>query len=120
MGVSLTLARGERDVRFAAGLLADILGNATFPAEEFEKEKRIAGIIAERQKGDWQSEAIRFLRAELFGETPYGRPTVGTSETISGLTREDVVEFAGRFLRPEATVVAVAASKIAPSDRRTR
>lgn len=108
IGLSLTLARGKGDLPFAADLVGDLLANATFPEEEFAKEKRIAAMFAERQKGDWQAEGINFLRAELFGDTPYANPVVGTVESQAGITRDDVLAFADRFLTPQALVVAVA------------
>ncbi len=108
IGVSLTLGRGARDLPFAGALLADILRNSTFPEEEFEKEKSLARQIAGRLDENWQSEAYWFLRKVLFADSPYARPTVGTPASVAGLSREDVREFARRFLRPEDTVVAVA------------
>ncbi len=108
VGLSITLARGVKDLPFAADLIADILGNATFPEEEFEKEKRNAQALASRQNENWQMEAIYFMREKLFGDCPYGNPSIGTVESVSLLTRQDVLDFVADRLRPKVTVVAVA------------
>ncbi|MHC4579533.1 MAG: M16 family metallopeptidase, partial [Planctomycetota bacterium] len=108
LGLSLTLARGQRDLRFAADLVADILGSATFPAEEFAKEKQIAAMYAARQNEDWQMETINFMRRELWPGHPYGHSRFGSPESVKGITREDVLAFAKERMSPQGTVIAIA------------
>jgi zinc protease len=108
VGLSLTLARGERDLPFAADLVADIFGGATFPAEEFAKEKRIASMYASRQNEDWQTETMNFMRREIWPGHPYGNSRFGSPESVAGITREDVLAFAKERLSPQGTAIAIA------------
>jgi len=108
VGLSMTLARGERDLPFAAELVADILGNSTFPEAEFAKEKRIAGMYAARQNEDWQMETLNFMRREVWPGHPYGNSRFGSPETVATITRDDVLAFAKERLSPKGAVLAVA------------
>ncbi len=108
VGLSMTLARGARDLPFAVSLIGDILTNALFPPEEFEKEKKITLDYAARMNENWQAESIYFMRREIFGDCPYAYPSIGTVDTIPGVTRQDVLDFIKARLRPEGMVIAVA------------
>jgi zinc protease len=108
VGLSVTLARGERDLPFAADLVADILGGATFPDAEFGKEKQIASMYASRQNEDWQTETLNFMRKELWPNHPYGNSRFGSPESVAGITRDDVLAFAKERLSPQGTVIAIA------------
>ena len=46
--------------------------------------------------------------AQLFGDTPLGRPILGTTESINRITREQITEHYTARYRPENLVVAVA------------
>jgi len=108
LGLSLTLARGERDLPYAAELFSDILMNATYPEAEFGKELQILSYYAARQDASWEREVSNFMRRELFGEHPYANSPFGTPDAVTGLTREDVLAFAAARIRPEGMVIAVA------------
>jgi zinc protease len=74
-------------------LLADIILNPTFKEDEIERLRRqlIAGIM--QQKDDDSSVAEENFRKFVFGEHPYGQPQEGTEESVSGITRDDIVNF---------------------------
>ncbi len=108
LGLSITLARGRRDLPLAAEILADVLANASFPDAEFAREHRLAVQAAGRLYDEWQTEAFIRLRREVYGACPYANPTVGTPETLAGVTRDDVLAFARRWIDPRGMVVAVA------------
>lgn len=46
--------------------------------------------------------------AAMFGDTPLGRPILGTIDTIQGISRTSINQFYRRRYRPEAMVVAAA------------
>jgi zinc protease len=108
IGLSLTLPRGREDLPAALAVLADVLADSSFPEEEFRREHRLAVMQATRQGDVWQTEAFHFARREAFGDGPYGRPAVGTPETLAAVGREDVIAFARRWIDPRGMVVAVA------------
>ncbi|MDP8235848.1 MAG: pitrilysin family protein [Candidatus Erginobacter occultus] len=105
LGLSLDLL----STRTVSGLevLSDIVANADFPPGELEKERAalLAAIAAEED--DPRSLAGRLLREELFGEHPYRFSTLGTAETVAGLTGEEIAGFRDRFLTGSNGVLAV-------------
>jgi predicted Zn-dependent peptidase len=48
------------------------------------------------------------LAAAVYGDSPLGRPILGTAETIAGISRTSINNFYRRRYRPEAMVVAAA------------
>jgi zinc protease len=74
---------------FAA--LIDVAVNPTFPAEstERERESQIAAIRAE--KAQPQLVARNLLRAEIYGDHPYGLNPLGREETVLKITQADLV-----------------------------
>jgi zinc protease len=88
-------------------LLADILLNPTFADEEVERlrQQTIAGIIQE--KDDPESVTEENFRKFVFGEHPYGQPLEGTEESVSGISRDDIVAFHKTYYVPNNAVIAV-------------
>ena len=85
-------------------LLSDVVRNPAFAPAEVERlrAQRIAALAAERtQPADL---AARALPPLIYGEdNPYGRPFggTGTPETISALTREDLIAEHAEWVRPD-------------------
>jgi predicted Zn-dependent peptidase len=91
----------------AVELLADIVRNPKFDAEELERER---GVILEeiRMVEDSPEELVYDLFAEHFyARHPLGRPIQGTVRTVSTLTRPRVSRyFRGAYLPENMLVVA--------------
>jgi zinc protease len=88
-------------------LLADIILNPTFQDDEIERLRKqiVAGIM--QQKDDPGSVAEENFRKFVFGEHPYGQPLEGTEESVSGITREDIVDFHKTYYVPNNAILAV-------------
>jgi predicted Zn-dependent peptidase len=92
-------------------LLADVLRNPTFPADEIERVRKewIAGIAREKTSPD--ALASRLLPPLIYGAGhPYAIPFTGsgTEASVSALTREDLVAFHRDWIRPDnATLIVV-------------
>jgi zinc protease len=88
-------------------LLTDIILNPTFKEDEIERLRRqtLAGIM--QQKDDPGSVAEENFRKFVFGEHPYGQPREGTEESVSGITREDIVNFYETYYVPNNAILAV-------------
>jgi len=102
-------------------LLADVLRNPSFPADEIERVRKewIASIA--REKTLPEALAARLLPPLIYGPGhPYAIPFTGsgTEASIAALTREDLVAFQRDWLRPDnATLVVVgdtAAAEVLP------
>ena len=68
-------------------------------------KQTLAGI--KQQKDDPESVAEEKFRKFLFGDHPYGQPNEGTEESITKLTREDIVTFHKKYYVPNNAVLAV-------------
>lgn len=97
--------------RFAAeglDVLLDAVSNSAFDGEELERELE---VIQEeiRRSEDMPSRAVsRLLFETVFRTHPYGRPVIGTHESVAAFERDDVLRFFQRWYRPtNMTLVAV-------------
>ncbi len=89
-------------------ILADAVRHSSFDAGELDKE---LGVVMEEWKRSQDSPGGRLFKglfAAAFDEHTYRRPVIGTEESITGLTREMILDFYGRYYRPgNMTVVIV-------------
>jgi len=105
MNVSATVLTDHLDVAFE--LLADVARNASFPEAEVELARRqtLSGLQA--QLGQPQAVAGRLFRRLVYGhDHPYG--VSPTPESVSAITRDDLVQFRDRALQPEGALLLVA------------
>ncbi|HHL40878.1 MAG TPA: insulinase family protein [Deltaproteobacteria bacterium] len=88
-------------------LAADMVKNASFPADEVEKLR--ADILADikRQKDYLPGYTFKLLYRELYREHPYGMPRTGVEETVSKITRDELIAFYTRHFVPEKMVISV-------------
>jgi predicted Zn-dependent peptidase len=96
----------SRDLEIAFNLLADLVLNPAFPAEELEKERRlqIASLVGRRD--DPERVAEEAFDGWLFGSHPYGRPVEGTEKSVAAITRADVAaHYEAQFVANQAVLV---------------
>ena len=90
------------------GLLADMLRNPRFPAEELEKDRGQVLTTLQAEDQDTGIVATKRLMALLYPPSnPYQHSTNGTQEDVKGITRDDVVNFYRRAYRPDRTTLIV-------------
>jgi zinc protease len=90
-------------------LFADVIENPAFRPADFARAQaqQVSGIQqANRSPG---AIANRILAADVYGpQSPYGRPTTGTEQSVTALTPEDAKAFHDTWFRPDnATLVVV-------------
>ncbi|SDR00254.1 Predicted Zn-dependent peptidase [Thermostaphylospora chromogena] len=98
----------DEDLPLAIDVLADVVTSALLTEEDVEAER---GVILEEiaMHDDDPADVVHEqFSAELYGDTPIGRPILGTPETIQALERDRIVEYYQRYYRPPYTVVSVA------------
>ncbi len=98
----------DEHLKQAVDVLADILLHSTFPEREMEKERYV--ILDEIQSvEDTPEEAIQdFLASQLFLDHPLGRPILGKTETVSRISRKDLVQFYRKHYVQDNVVIAAA------------
>jgi len=101
---SVSLSAIKSELEGSIALWSDIIRNPAFDQNEIERQRRqrIAGIAQE--KAEPVSLALRLLPPVLYGRGhAYGVPFTGsgTEESLSSLTRADLVQFKENWLRPD-------------------
>jgi len=92
----------------AIDVLSDLLLNSLFDSKEIERERQ---IISEEisMSMDLPPQRISMLIDELlWPEQPLGREVIGYRETISSITREQILNYVARRYIPNNTVLSIA------------
>lgn len=97
----------SRDWRRGLSLVADSMLESNFPDSELGRLKNQVSSQIRAQNDDPMSAASKLLRRTYFGSHPYGRPSLGTAESIKGITRADLQGFWNRNLLPRSLVLSV-------------
>ena len=94
---------------FATGLdlLADVLLNPTFPANELEREREVQIASIHARKDDLLKSASLAMRQALFGNTGYGLDSLGTEETVQKISAADLKTFHQKLTVPNNCVLAI-------------
>lgn len=96
------------DFELCLDVLADMYLDSQFPAAEWAKEK---GVILEEI--NMYEDTPDDLVGELFNQTllpahPYGLPVIGTVDSVSSFSRDDIDAYCRSHYAPEHTVLVVA------------
>jgi predicted Zn-dependent peptidase len=94
--------------RQALDVLADMVRNSLFEESEIEREK---GVIVEELRGRLDTPRVLVeerLEQVFYGDTTLGRLKLGSEESIRAVTRQQCLDFVGRFYEPTRTVVGLA------------
>jgi predicted Zn-dependent peptidase len=92
----------------ALDVLSDMVRNARFNPADIEKERQ---VIIEEINACLDSPAGRvdmLIDELLWAGHPLGRDIAGTRETVSAMTRDDMLNYLNQHYVPAATVIAVA------------
>ena len=104
-GVSLEVLK--EDLPLALEILSDLVLHPTFDADELERERTVQ-LAAIRAQGDQILQlGFRSMRRALFGASGYGLDSLGSDESVSGLTLDDIKTFFERYRNPENCVISV-------------
>jgi zinc protease len=113
--VELSALKGKLDPSLE--LFADVILNPTFPESDFKRQQKQVLAAIEREQNTPVQMALRVLPRLLYGTGhAYGNPLTGsgTTETISSMTREDLVKFHNTWYHPNnATLVIVGDTTLA-------
>jgi predicted Zn-dependent peptidase len=88
-------------------LAAEILRYPTFPKTEVELEKRLVLQSIRSQQEQPFNVAFNQLRQSMYADHPYGSSILGTEESVSTLTQQDVVEYHQAYFRPDNLVISL-------------
>jgi predicted Zn-dependent peptidase len=98
----------DADLELAVDLVADVVLRGRCASEDVDVERDVVlEEIAMRDDDPEDTLGDVFLSA-MFGEHPIGRPVIGSADSISVMTREQLHSFHVRRYTPERMIVAVA------------
>ncbi len=98
----------DSDLPVAVDVVSDVVNSALLLAADVESER---GVILEEiaMSDDDPADLVHDAFAQaVFGDTPLGRPVLGSVDSIEGLARRTIDGYYRRHYRPENMVVAVA------------
>ena len=103
---SLSVTALKDDIDVAMATAADMLVNATFPADEFETQRKRTLTNLQVQLSQPAQLASRVFTTRVYGQHPYGN--VNTTSSLRGITREDLVSFYNGYYKPGNALVVIA------------
>ncbi len=89
-------------------LLSDMAFRSTFAPEEVAREREVIFEEARIEQDNPRSAIVRQLYALVFAGHPYGRPVLGTRETMMAATGDRLKAFNHRYYTPENMTLVVA------------
>jgi predicted Zn-dependent peptidase len=100
----------DSDLPLAVDILSDMVTSSLIAPQDVDAERNV--VLEEiAMNDDEPAETVHeAFTAKLFGDTPLGRPILGTADSIKRISREQIVEHYRARYTPEHMVVAAAGS----------
>ncbi|UCG79164.1 MAG: insulinase family protein [Nitrospirota bacterium] len=97
----------KKDIDKGFDVFTDVLLNPVFPSKELENmQGRIVGSIRQSEEDPQYIAGVEFGKA-VFGEHPYGRPVSGSVESVTVISRSDLVGFHRKYYAPNNSILSV-------------
>jgi len=98
----------DKDLPLAVDVISDLITSSVVKAADVDAERKV--VLEEiAMRDDDPSDLIHDLFLEkYYGDTPLGRPILGTVESINEMSRSTVFNYYRKRYRPQDLVVAVA------------
>jgi zinc protease len=81
-------------------VLLDAVANSAFDADELERELEVIQEEILRSEDIPRRSLSRMLFETAYTDHPYGRPVIGTNESVAAFTRDDILSFYRRWYQP--------------------
>ncbi len=88
-------------------VVSDIYLNPSFPASDLEKERGVILQEISMYQDLPQRQVWHVLTKLLYGETPHGRPVIGSKENVRKFSRKDFLKYHRKHYIAEKTIVVV-------------
>jgi predicted Zn-dependent peptidase len=98
----------DRDLPLAIDIICDVVLNATLTAQDVAVERSVVLEEIAMRDDDPADLVHDEFASTLFGDTPLGRPVLGTVASIGALNRRQISGYYKRRYTPDAMVVSVA------------
>ena len=98
----------DDDLEMAVELVADVVLNGVCAPDDVELERDVVLEEIAMRDDDPEDTLGDVLLSAMFGDHPVGRPVIGSIDSVSGMTRNQLRSFHVRRYTPERMVLAVA------------
>jgi len=89
----------------ALEILSDVVRRPTFKEDEIERLRQQTIDDLTVELGEPSAIAQYVASRVVFGDTPYGKPLSGTTESIRLINRNHIVQFHGRYYQPDNAIL---------------
>jgi predicted Zn-dependent peptidase len=97
----------DADLPLAIDVLSDMVTSSLIQPKDVDAERNVVLEEIAMNDDDPADTVHEAFTAQLFGDTPLGRPVLGTVESINGITRDEIWEhYAARYTAPHLVVAA--------------
>ncbi|MEY4206333.1 MAG: hypothetical protein RL255_170, partial [Actinomycetota bacterium] len=98
----------DKDLPLAIDVISDLITSSVAKPDDVEAERKV--VLEEiSMRDDDPSDLVHDLYAEtFFGDTPLGRPILGTSKSIKSLTRNSIFNYYKDRYLPQDIVISIA------------
>src|ERR1700689_2441143 len=98
----------DADLPLAVDVLSDMVTNSLITPKDVDAERNVVLEEIAMNEDDPSDTVHEAFTAKLFGDTPLGRPILGTTASINKITRDQIFEHYQARYTPEHLVVAAA------------
>src|SRR6266568_5145616 len=98
----------DADLPLAVDILSDMVTSSLVTPKDVDAERNVVLEEIAMNDDDPSDSVHEAFTANLFGDTPLGRPILGTVESINRITRDQIFEHYQARYTPEHLVVAAA------------
>ncbi len=97
----------SQDVADTLPYLAEVVAHAAIPEQEFERERRVVLEEIRRASDSPDYTAYHGMLAQAYPHHPYGRPVLGTMESLYNITPDILRQYHRSWYQPEHMTVVV-------------
>ena len=98
----------DADLPLAVDVLSDMVTSSLITPKDVDAERNVVLEEIAMNEDDPSDTVHEAFTAKLFGDTPLGRPILGTTDSINAITRDQIFEHYQARYTPERLVVAAA------------
>jgi len=98
----------DADLPLAVDVLSDMVTSSLITPKDVDAERTVVLDEIAMNDDDPTDTVHEAFTTQLFGDTPLGRPILGTADSINGITRDQIFEHYQARYTPEHLVVAAA------------
>ena len=106
-GTSFSLTAPVANLQEAGKLAAKIVRGATYPQDEFERERKRAVDGLQVSMKEPGSLANYVARVAMYGDAPYGSQPGGTATSLGAISREDLIAHRQAYFHPDAMQIVI-------------